>query len=147
MLLKILKHKNKIAIILAVLALFSIIRIYEKSLFYDPFISFYKGNFKEKSLPEVNIVLLFFNFLIRYSINTILSILILKTIFDDNRFNQFSIILFGWSFVLLIIVFWINYTFFGHQMVLFYTRRFIIQPLLLLIFIAGYYYQKHFSSK
>ena len=137
---------NKIRVFglfLLVLVLASI-RIFEESLFYDPFLNYFKADFTNFPLPDVEKLKLFVSLSFRYLLNSIVSIVFIQIAFKDLSFTKFASILFGILFIILIIAFYGVLVFYANEnkMELFYIRRFLIQPLFLLLFIPGYLIQK-----
>ena len=137
---------NKIRVFglfLLVLVLASI-RIFEESLFYDPFLNYFKADFSNFPLPDVEKLKLFVSLSFRYLLNSIVSIVFIQIAFKDLSFTKFASILFGILFIILIIAFYGVLVFYANEnkLELFYVRRFLIQPLFLLLFIPGYLIQK-----
>jgi exosortase F-associated protein len=120
------------------------IRIFEESLFYDPYLDYFKTDYTNFPLPIVNKFNLFLSLFLRYMLNTIVSIAFIQIAFKDINFTKFTSVLYGILFVILILVFYVVLAFFADEskMELFYIRRFLIQPLFLLLFIPGYLIQK-----
>ncbi|UGS21571.1 exosortase F system-associated membrane protein [Flavobacterium cyclinae] len=144
MLKRILRNKKRIFLIgLAFLGLI-LIRVFEDNLFYDPFLSFYKSEYLNKPLPVFNGVLLFVNLFFRYFVNTLFSLSIIWLLFFDKTIVKFSANLFVFFFVVLVLAFF-GILFLSNNpdyLILFYVRRFLIQPLFLVLFIPAFYYQK-----
>ena len=119
------------------------IRFFENTLFYDPLISYFKTDFLNKPLPEIESSKLFVSYFFRFSLTSILTILILVLLFTKSTVLAFSRRFFSISFILLIGLFFLNYYFLkDNTQLLFYIRRFIIQPIFLLLLIPAFYYQK-----
>jgi exosortase F-associated protein len=74
----------------------------------------------------------------------VISLGLLYVLFDDRKIVKFSIFLFMLLGSILLISFFFVLTFFAEEskMTLFYIRRFLIQPIFILLFIPGFYYQK-----
>ncbi|MCZ8228107.1 exosortase F system-associated protein [Flavobacterium sp.] len=143
-----LQNKGKIVLGLLVIFLFALIREYETQLFYDPFLSFFKGDYANSPLPKYDSFCLFFGLLFRYGLNSLLSLALLYVLFKDLDMVQFSGILFVVFFVLLVVVLFCLLSFQNQNyLLLFYVRRFLIQPIFILLFIPGFYYQKMKSNK
>ena len=138
--------QNKLKVLLILMLIFALacIRAFEKELFYDPFLEYFKSNYQNINLPKTNKFFLFTGFYFRYFLNSIISILIIYIIFKDKEMIRFTTILYFIFFIILIILFYIILKYFGnsHKMILFYVRRFLIQPIFLLLFIPGFYYQR-----
>ena len=144
MLQKLLNHKVRIASSILLIFLLVLIRAYEDSLFYDPFLNYFKTDYYNLPLPEINNLQLFFGLLFRYFLNTSLSLAIIYVLFKDVEAVKFASLLYLVFFVILIIIFFFVLFYIGetNKMALFYVRRFIIQPIFLLLFLPAFYYQK-----
>lgn len=141
---------NKIEIVLGLflLGLLILIRNYEDTLFYDPLLKFFRYEDGSMKLPEINAVKLFASMAFRYYLNSMISVGLLYLIFKDTKVVKFSMLLFIIFGSILMISFLFTLHFFGEEnkMTLFYIRRFIIQPIFLLVFIPAFYYQKKMKS-
>jgi len=144
MLKQLLKDKKALVIIICCIIGFALIRNYEAVLFYDPFLDYFKNDYLNLPFPEFNTPSLIWNLLLRYLLNSFLSLLILYFMFKDIELIKFLSVLYLILLVLLIVSFYFiveilneNYNF-----LLFYVRRFLIQPLFLIIFIPAFYIQK-----
>lgn len=147
MLQKLIKNKNKIGWTLFLILLLVLIRMFEDTLFYDPFLNYFKDEYAHLTFPEINIFKLFFGLGIRFYLNSVISLLLLYVIFKDKQIVKFSALLYMILGSVLLISFIFILISFGEEskMTLFYIRRFLIQPILILLFIPGFYYQKHSS--
>ncbi|MGU9938164.1 exosortase F system-associated membrane protein [Empedobacter brevis] len=120
-----------------------LVRKYEDVLFYDPFTQYFHFvghvQFPELDLPQLNASIMF-----RYLINTLLTVLIVWFIFWKKSYVKFSIIILIIGLIVLLPIY--NYLISTHfssgEMVFFYVRRFLIQPMFLLILIPCFYYQE-----
>lgn len=144
MLQKILNHKVRILLAMMFVLLLALVRAYEDVLFYDPFLNFFKTDYHNLPLPEIENGSLFFGLLFRYFLNSFLSLAIIYVLFKDIEAIKFASILYLLFFVILVIVFFFVLSFFGetNKMALFYIRRFLIQPIFLLLFLPAFYFQK-----
>ena len=144
MLSTLLRNKVRIAVVALLVGLLAAIRFFEQSLFYDPFLNFFKGEFQNENLPDYNAIQLFLGLLLRYLLNTSLSLAIIYAVFRELPLLKFAALLYGILFVLLITAFFVLLHFTDHPdyMLLFYLRRFLIQPLFLVLFLPAFYYQK-----
>ena len=148
MLNKILENKSKIIIAVIVVLCFAIIRAYESQLFYDPFLAYFDSEFKNLPFPQVDVLKLFGGLLLRYFLNTILSLVLIYSLFQDSDIIKFSSFLFVFFLVLLLGIFFSILAYFPDaNWLLFYVRRFIIQPIFLLLFIPAFYYQQQNLKK
>lgn len=141
---KILKNKLKIVFLLILISLLAIIRAYEDSLFYDPFLDYFKADYLSLPFPKFDSFKLFIGLSFRYFLNTILSLGIIYVLFLDFKFTKFTTFLYFIFYLVLISLFFIALHFFDKEnnFVLFYIRRFLIQPLFLLLFIPAFFYQR-----
>lgn len=132
-----------IQIVVALAGLISI-RIFQEQLFYDPFVTFFKSNFQHQLIPQFDSFQLFCSLFFRYVLNSLFTIWIVYLLFKSVSVVKFTSLLLGVFFVVFSSLFFIllytdstpNY------LLLFYTRRFLIQPLFLLLFVPAFYYQK-----
>ena len=130
-------------ILLAVLfGLLVLIRVFEKELFYDPYLAFFQNDYLYIDSPrrEIFKVTLFTS--LRYVLNTLISLGILFVVFKDKSVLKFSAFIYALAFVILIAIylyFVVNprqedyYLFFN-------VRRFIIQPIILMMLLPAFYY-------
>ena len=144
MLQKIVQNKTSVVYIILLLIGFISIRVFENVLFYDPLLHYYKQQFQNLNIPELHNFKLTLSYTFRYFLNSVLSITLLWVLFKDSSLVNFSLFLFIILFLLLVMSFFIVLYFYGNEqkMILFYIRRFIIQPIFILIFIPGFWYQK-----
>ena len=143
MLKKLLNNKSDVAIGIFLIGLLIAIRAYEDTLFYDPFLNYFKENYTNLSLPNINPIKLFLSLGFRYYLNSIISLAILHLLFKDAKIAKFSTVLYLLFGTVLMVSFFFVLMKMGdnHKMILFYVRRFIIQPIFLILFIPAFYYQ------
>lgn len=142
---KILQNKFlSYSLIILLLILLISIRALENSLFYDPFLNHFKTIFHNKPLPDYNFLLLLFNYFVRFLINSSLSILIIYILFQDTKIIKLLIYIYCTLFLILIlgiiILLILNNPYYNY--ILFNLRRFIMQPLFLILFVPAIYFQK-----
>ena len=145
---QILNHKFRIILTIPLVLLLVLIRAYEDILFYDPFLMYFKTDYNNLPMPELDGVKLFFGLFSRYFLNTTLSLAIIYILFKDIVAIKFSILLYVAFFVILIIALYsVIYCFDEtNKMALFYIRRFLIQPIFLLLFLPAFYFQLQTSK-
>jgi len=144
MLRELIKNKRRLFFIgLALLGLI-LVRAFEDNLFYDPFLSFFKTDYQNKPLPNLDQFLLFLNLLLRYTLNTFFSLIIIRLLFNEKQLMVFSGYLFLFLFLVLVAIFFglLHFSEQPDYLILFYIRRFLIQPLFLVLFIPAFYYQQ-----
>ena len=119
-----------------------LIRTFENSLFYDPLIDYFKGDYLNSSLPEIEYLKYFGHILFRYVLNTAFSLVIIHIIFKDFRILKFSLNFYILLFIILVSFLIILFQIIDVKMLLFYVRRFLIQPIFLFILVPAFYYEK-----
>ncbi len=144
MLKKLLNNKRNVGIGVILIVILVAIRAFEDALFYDPFLNYFKDNYTALPLPIINPIKLFLSLGFRYYLNSMISLALLYLIFRDFKIVKFSTILYIlFGSVLMISFFFVLLKFGeGNKMILFYIRRFIIQPIFLILFIPAFYYQE-----
>jgi len=144
MLKKLFNHKVRIALAMLFVMALVLIRAYEDSLFYDPFLDYFKSDYHNLPIPEIDNLQLIFGLFFRYFLNTALSLAIIYVLFKDIDAVKFASVLYCIFFVLLLAAFFFILLKNGdtNKMGLFYVRRFLIQPIFLLLFLPAFYYQK-----
>ncbi|MBX9889384.1 MAG: exosortase F system-associated protein [Flavobacteriaceae bacterium] len=140
----ILRNKIRVFSVGILFFLLVLVRGYESFLFYDPFLLYFKGDFNSMVYPTFDSFPFITNLLFRYGLNTCLSIGIIFALFQDKQMIKFIAFLYFIFFIILFVLFFIvlHYSAFFSYLSLFYVRRFLIQPIFLLLFILGLYYQK-----
>ena len=120
------------------------IRAFENELFYDPFLSYFKRDFQELPFPDYDSFRLIVGLFYRYALNSALSLGLLFLIFQQIQLIKFTVVLYFFFFIVLILLFFTLVKYYGTQgsWMLFYVRRFLIQPIFGLLFIPAFYYQK-----
>ncbi|HEU0137358.1 MAG TPA: exosortase F system-associated protein [Flavobacterium sp.] len=143
MLRKLLKHKVQIVLTALLVLLLALVRAYEDVLFYDPLLQYFKGDYQNKPLPSIADMKLFLSLLLRYAINAVLSLAIIHVIFRELQLTKFALILYVVFFIVLSTIFFMLISFIEqpNSLYLFYIRRFLIQPIFLLLFIPAFVFQ------
>ena len=144
MLKKLFNHKIRVVLAMLFVMALVLIRAYEDSLFYDPFLDYFKKDYYNLPIPEIDNLELIFGLFFRYFLNTALSLAIIYVLFKDIDAVKFASVLYCIFFVLLLAAFFFILLKNGdtNKMGLFYVRRFLIQPIFLLLFLPAFYYQK-----
>jgi len=119
------------------------VRFFESN-FYDPLIDYFKYEYLHHELPKLEEGRFYLHLLLRYLINTIVSIIILWVAFRKKSILIFCLYFYSIAFIILFIAFWyiLKTNFENHYLIGFYIRRFLIQPLFIMILLPAFYYQK-----
>lgn len=135
----------RLSAVLFIVLLLAAIRFFEATLFYDPLLLYFKSNFQNTPLPTINHSLLFTSYIWRYTLNSTLSLIILYLCLQDRSMIRFSCWMYLILLFILLFLFGSALYLFDEpdKMLVFYLRRLIIQPLFLLLFLAGFLYQNH----
>ncbi|MCF7567583.1 exosortase F system-associated protein [Sabulilitoribacter arenilitoris] len=135
---------TKYALLFVLFGLLIVIRWFENELFYDPYLGFFKSDYLYADSPSVEIFKVTAFTILRYALNTLISLTILFVIFKDKSVIKFSGFIYAIAFILLIaayLYFVLNpkqdtyYMFFN-------VRRFLIQPIILILLLPAFYYHK-----
>ena len=135
---------TKIILLTILGVLLILIRVFEQQLFYDPYLAFFENDYLYLDSPRRETLKLTLFTVLRYVINTILSLGVLFVIFRDQGILKFSVVIYAISLIILILIFLyfvINprqedyYLFFN-------VRRFLIQPVILLLLVPAFFYYK-----
>lgn len=132
------------SIAFVLLMLLVLVRAFEDELFYDPYLLFFKNDYLYIDSPRREVAKLVFYTSLRFLINSILSLGIIFCFFKDKSILKFSTVIYGIAYVCFLLPFLyfvINprqedyYLFFN-------VRRFLIQPLILILLLPALYYHK-----
>lgn len=138
----------KIALIGLLFVCLAGIRFFESSLFYDPLIAFYKDNYLQMAPPKLEVGRLLLSTGLRFLLNSFVSLVILYIAFQQKSVLKISGIIYLLVLVILLPVFY--YLLINMQpdnyFTLFYVRRFLIQPVLILVLLPAFYYQEYIKK-
>jgi exosortase F-associated protein len=136
--------KKALSVILVILlfAMLAAVRQYQDTLFYDPLINFFKLNFATLPLPDLLAPKFYAHLTFRFLLNTLLSLGILWFLFKKWEIIKISALMYLLFFVALmgLMVLAMHTSDVGNYQFLFYVRRFVIQPLLVLLLIPAFYF-------
>lgn len=135
--------------VIAVIGLVSV-RLMAPHIFYDPLIHFFHQlDYQVTDLPEVNKFKFTFSLLLRFLLNTALTLVIVNEVFQKKDLLRLTIAILTITFVVLtpILLVLIHNGNQEHYQYLFYVRRLLIHPVLTLILIPAYlYHQRTFKT-
>ncbi len=135
---------RKFILLFILFALLAMIRYFENELFYDPYLSFFENDYLYIDNPRREVFKLTVFTTLRYVLNSVISLGILYVFFRDRNIIKFSAFVYAVAYVVLLVLFLyfvLNprkedyYLFFN-------IRRFLIQPIILLLLLPAFYYNK-----
>ncbi|MCG1035898.1 exosortase F system-associated membrane protein [Polaribacter sargassicola] len=134
----------KIIFVILLFILLILVRTFQKELFYDPLIEYFKNDYLYKHIDDLDFWRLILNMFYRYCLNSLISLSIIWVLFLRKDYFKFSVFFFVIAFVVLIIpfIFLLKNNFENGYLLPFYIRRFIIHPIFLLLLLPAFYYQK-----
>ncbi len=132
------RHVFAIAVVILLIS----VRLFEQEWFPEKFIDYFaSGNYMKSSLPVLRFED-YFSIFLRYSVNSILSVILLQLLFKDARLTLWAVKFFIYSGVILGILFvltvqWIRPV---DYRIVFYLRRMLIQPVGLFLLLPVFYF-------
>jgi len=130
------------SIIIFLLGLLIGVRMVEH-LFYDPLNTYFENDYLHVTLPEINYIKLIMNMILRFSINSGISILIIWLLFNNTSYLQFSLKFYTIILLILLPTFFILLLNSHFYLPTFYVRRFLIQPLFVFLLIPAFHFQNY----
>ena len=120
------------------------LRGFYRDFLYDPFIEFFSKDYLNSEFPKIDELYYFLTICIRFFINTGISLAIIFLFFSKKAFVLMALKIYIVVFVILNILFFLElkFNFSNTYLLLFYVRRFLIHPLLLLVLLPAFYYQQ-----
>ncbi|WP_300671649.1 exosortase F system-associated protein [Soonwooa sp.] len=142
------KPINVLLIILSVAGLITV-RFLEDKIFYDPFLAYFKDEIKVGDFPKFDDTKLILGYLLRFILNLVFSTIIIQNLFRNKTWTKQAVVLMLLVFAIVFPIYlWCIYTDFKiGNLFAFYIRRFVIQPMTLLLIVPIFYYRKHLQSK
>ena len=126
------------------IVLLVLVRAFENELFYDPYLSFFQNDYLYIDSPRQEIFKLTLFTTLRFLLNTTISLAILYVFYKDLTIVKFSVLVYGFSYCILILLFLYFVTNPKQEdyVTFFNIRRFLIQPLLLILLLPAFYYHR-----
>ena len=134
----------KYALLIVGFGLLILIRWFENDLFYDPYLAFFKNDYLYADSPNVDVFKVIAFTILRYALNSIISLAILFVFFKDKSIIKFSGFIYAIAFVLLMAGY-LYFVFNPKQdayYMFFNVRRFLIQPIILILLLPAFYYHR-----
>ncbi len=125
------------------LAVLILIRKYQTELFDDPFLEYFASDAQNKTYPTYHSFSMYAGLILRWILNSTFSILFLTALFWKKSISVSSIKIFTVFGLIIFLLYAVQIEMrlpLGEK-IAFFTRRLLIQPLLLLILIPVYYFQ------
>ncbi|MBL1221937.1 exosortase F system-associated protein [Chryseobacterium sp. L7] len=141
------KTLNWLLVIAGICGLISI-RILEDKIFYDPFLGYFHEANKNIAYPAFEWGKLIASHFFRFILNLIFSCLIIQCLFKNRQWTVQGAFLITIIFIITfpIYLYCIYDRFDIGYLFSFYMRRFVIQPLTLLLIVPMFYYRKQLEK-
>lgn len=125
------------------------VRMFEDRIFYDPFLNYFHEAVQDIAFPEFEWGKLIASHIFRFVLNLFFSCIIIHFMFKKKEWTIQGAVLITIIFVITfpIYLFCIYNKFEMGYLFSFYMRRFVIQPLILLLIIPLFYYRKQMLLK
>ncbi len=138
----------QILLILAGIAGLIGVRVLQENLFYDPLLSYFHEANRTAVFPDFNWTKLIISHLFRFLLNLIFSAMIIHGFFLNGKWTLQGVIMICLVFVVTfpLYLYCVSTKFEIGYLFSFYMRRFVIQPLILLLIIPMFYYRKHIQN-
>lgn len=125
------------------------VRVLEGTIFYDPFLGYFHEANKNIEFPTFEWGRLIAGHVFRFILNLFFSCLIIYGVFKNKNWTiqgaVMMIVVFSITFP--IYLYCIHSKFEIGYLFSFYMRRFVIQPLIILLIVPMFYYRKQMGSK
>lgn len=120
------------------------IRMLEDRIFYDPFLAYFHQASKDAVFPDFLWGKILLNYFFRFLLNLLFSAVIVQCIFRNKKWTLQAVVLMCIVFAvtLPLYLYCIHTKFEIGYLFSFYMRRFVIQPLILLLIIPMFYYRR-----
>lgn len=134
----------KYILLFVLFGLLILIRFFENELFYDPYLKFFESDYLYMDSPKRDVLKVVVFTTLRYALNTLISLIILYVFFKDISVVKFSALIYLVAFIVLIS----GYLYFvinpkqDYYFLFFNLRRFLIQPIILILLLPAFYYHK-----
>ena len=137
------KILNFILVFAGILGLISV-RFLEDKIFYDPFLEFFKADYKVAQVPDFIWGKLILSHFFRFALNLIFSAIVVHFMFLNKKWTIQAVFLMAVAFLFFFPIYlWCLYSKMEiGYLFTFSVRRFVIQPIILLLIIPIFYYRK-----
>ena len=134
----------KYSLLFVLFGLLILIRLFENELFYDPYLMFFQNDYLYIDNPRREIFKLTLFTSLRYALNSLISLAVLYVVFKDKSMIKFSVFIYVVAFFMLLLIY-LYFVINPHQKdyyLFFNMRRFLIQPIILILLLTAFYYDK-----
>ena len=137
------KILNFILVFAGILGLVSV-RFLEDKIFYDPFLEFFKADYKVAQVPDFIWGKLMLSHFFRFALNLVFSAIVVHFMFLNKKWTIQAVVLMAVAFLFFFPIYlWCLYSKMEiGYLFTFSVRRFVIQPIILLLIIPIFYYRK-----
>ena len=134
----------KYILLFILFGLLVLIRFFESELFYDPYLMFFENDYLYMDSPRREVLKVTAFTTIRYLLNTLISLGILFVFFKDKSIIKFSTLIYivGYFMLILIYLYFVVNPKQEDYYLFFNIRRFLIQPIILILLLPAFYYHK-----
>ncbi len=134
----------KYILLFVLFGLLVLIRVFENELFYDPYLTFFQNDYLYIDSPRREVLKLVSFTTLRYLLNAVISLAILYVFFKDKSIIKFSIFIYilAYAILLLIYLYFVVNPRQEDYYLFFNVRRFLIQPIILILLLPAFYYHK-----
>lgn len=121
------------------------VRAVENHLFYDPFLKYFSSAYQKEVFPAFEYSKLLLNYLFRFALNLLFSAMVLHGLFKRTTWTFQGVVLMILVFAIIfpLYLYCIHTEFETGYLISFYMRRFVIQPIILLLIVPVFYYRQH----
>ncbi|NJW53151.1 exosortase F system-associated membrane protein [Salinimicrobium oceani] len=133
----------KLITIGVLVGLLALVRLYEYRFFYDPFMYFFEVRYEAGEGIDFP-AYMFVNVLLRFLLNTLISLLILYVAFRNTGILKFSALIYSGFFIVLfpLFIYLMHHVQPNDYLAAFYVRRFLAHPVLILLLLPAFYYYR-----
>ncbi len=139
------KNKIRWSHVMATIVLFVGVRIAGKSVFYDPLMAFYHDpGFMQEMLPKTETWKYAMSLTLRFALNSAISLWLIYAVFAEKEFIRVAVAVMAvvLGVALPLVLYLVNEGGPDTYLTLFYTRRILIHPMLVLLLIPAFYFYR-----
>lgn len=136
-------------LVLAGIAGLVAVRFFEDQLFYDPFLQYFHEADKHGKFPQFEWLPLILSHLFRFVLNLVFSLVIVHFLFRNKRWTVQAALLIALVFAIAfpIYLYCLHTEFSIGNLFSFYVRRFVIQPIAILLIVPMFYYRREMQKR